>query len=216
MVPDAYAGGGTYRAPRAQAYGIGRSRPSYATQLGELHHAAQRGVARAQSASTPGERLSAAVNLARGALAHLGLSMPEVRVVRGTQDAYASGHAIFIGSELARRTRVTTLAQILMHEAGHVHEGHSGIAGGLLQALQQAGLVDRRTYNDLMRDEERVADVYAALGAWLFDPNRHEPAIARWFAHLDARQSDTHPDSLERAFTVTLIVQALDALVHGA
>jgi hypothetical protein len=154
------------------------------------------------------------MQLANAVLGVFGLRMPNVSWTHGT-DAYALGNQIVIGVELARSLSLPALAQLLLHEAGHVHEGHADVATGLfLRALVEQGHLSRSLYNAMMRDEERVADIYAAIGAWMFDPS-DRPGLATWLDGLGHPTTDTHPASRERSMLIQAIVRALDDAVFN-
>lgn len=161
-----------------------------------------------------GDHRALAMQLANAVLSALGLRLPSIAWTQG-DDAYALGNKIVIGNRLAQSLPLPALTQLILHEAGHVHEGHANVATGLiLQALVQNGHLDPRAYNAMMRDEERVADVYAAIGAWMFDPGER-PGLATWLAGLGHPETDTHPASRERAMMIEAIVRALDAALYS-
>jgi hypothetical protein len=162
-------------------------------------------------------RRDAAENLAQAVLQALNLHLPPIQWLPNSDDAYALGGRIYMGENLARQLSLPALAQILLHEAGHVHEGHADPSVNFfLAALRDNGYLSEAQYNRMMRDDERVADVYAAIGAWMFDPGER-PAMGDWLVSHGHGMTATHPSGAERARNMQMIVAALDAaLVAGA
>lgn len=161
-----------------------------------------------------GDHRRLAMQLADTVLSVFGLRLPPINWTAG-DDAHALGQQITIGNRLAQSLSLPALTQLLLHEAGHVHEGHANIATGLiLRSLVETGHLSPQMYNAMMRDEERVADVYAAIGAWMFDPHER-PGMANWLLSLGHPQTDTHPSSRERAAMIQAIVRALDSAVYN-
>jgi uncharacterized protein YjbI with pentapeptide repeats len=155
------------------------------------------------------ERLQQAIEIVREVLALMGLEMPDIVLAPNSSDAHAQGTTITIGDQLVASLSVNALAQVLAHEAGHIYEGHTGLANSLIQAMYEAGLLTTEQYNELMRNDERVADVWAAVTAWLTDPN-DIAGFVEFLTALDEPESSTHPDSRERAQNVQALFEALN------
>src|SRR5688572_2722 len=128
--------------------------------------APHRGAMRAAEASRdPYERLNGALQIASAAAAVMGVPMSPVQMIRGG-NAYADGRRILFGAELAATLPVKTLAQILLHEAGHNHAGHANPATDfVVRLLLQGGVISERDYARHNHQMEFVADAYAAVGA---------------------------------------------------
>jgi hypothetical protein len=164
-------------------------------------------------ASYAEDQLADALNLSAAALTFFGLELPPVEVVPNDNNAYALNDTIYIGEQLLTSLSPEALAEIVLHEVGHIAEEH-GVQDALTGYLNAIGLLPDDVYQEMVRDGERVADAYAAFGAWLFDPNPEWPAISEWLMQNYAPETPTHPDSAERALSVSLISTALDGLAE--
>lgn len=207
--------GGTHR-PRPDGTRPRSGLGGVAPQVATLARARQLSASLSLQAANarPGDvaaKVAAAEEMARVGLSLFGVDLPPVHWAPGSDAAHATRQRITIGLNFARSVDVHALTQVLMHEAGHVLEGHVGVVGQLVQGLYQAGAIDRSTYEALNHSDELSADVYSAVGAWLFDPDPHVPASARWHVDNDDAPSPTHPSSQNRAVLLTALYNGLNA-----
>lgn len=150
-----------------------------------------------------------AIELAEEVLKQIGVPMPPVHIVPGTTDAFTRADGIFLGDRLAETLSASGVAQVLLHEVGHVYEGHVDRLSQVVDALYQLGLIDGAEYQRYSHDQEHAADVWAAVGAWMLDPNPAWPEISQWFWNAGWPDSSTHPDSQGRALRIAAWVADL-------
>jgi hypothetical protein len=153
-----------------------------------------------------------ATAMASAMMEALGTTLPPVVVVDGS-NAAAQGDTIYVGKALIDSLDAITLAEIIGHEAGHVTEGHTGPEAAMWDALRDAGVIPPEMADP--KDDERVADVYAGLLAYLFD-GRDEPGISTWLRSLNQDEDPTHPASGDRADAINTLVDALHDADLGA
>ncbi len=141
----------------------------------------------------------------------MGIDLPPIHFLEGTSEAYAADNQIYIGTELANEMSAVGLAQIIMHEVGHVDLGHVGEIGDLAQSLHENGLISSEVFSGIMQGDEIASDVYAGIAAWMLENAADTPEISGYFASLNEPASETHPSSADRVATIAFVMDALDA-----
>lgn len=143
--------------------------------------------------------LDRAIDMVHWVFDEMGVALPNIVIEPGSDGAWTQNGSIHIGENLAYQLPDYGIAQVIMHEAGHIYEGHTGIVGEAIEQLFKDGLISRELYEHFLHEDEYEADLWGALGAWAFDPNPAWPAMAQWLWDMDAPPSDSHPGSRERA-----------------
>lgn len=142
-------------------------------------------------------------------LEFLGVDLPNIVVLPQTYDAYAKDNIIYIGDQMIAARDTMTLSQILLHEAGHIYEGHTGLINDVMDSLLSEGLLTAEQHSEILRNDELAADVYAAIGSWLLEPGVEVSSFSQYLDQRNEPPSDTHPSSEERIELVENIIDAL-------
>lgn len=166
--------------------------------------------ARSTGPGDVGARKVLAERTAAAVFSAFGVPFPPVVWLPGSEEAYTQGGQIYMGERLAETLDVRTLSQILAHEAGHVHEGHTGPVNALLAAMHEAKLIPTEVYDAMMRDDEHVADMYGAVVAWMTG-DHGAPGLAEWLGRMDMPQTASHPGSSDRIAGIQAMIGFLEA-----
>jgi hypothetical protein len=152
------------------------------------------------------QKLDHATNIAGDVLTAMGYANVDLRVIgiHGT-DIYAQGRLIHFGADVAAWADIETIAEIILHEAGHIMLGHTV---GVGQRAREPGI-------NASHAREFEADTFAALGAFLFD-RYAVPGLATYLESLGHGISSSHPAGAERGRAFRGLIKELDRIAPGA
>jgi hypothetical protein len=162
------------------------------------------------------ENIQKALEYADYVLELLEMDMPNIQILPNSTEAYVQGDTVFMGELLATQMSPIGLAQLLLHEVGHIAEGHvHHDTAERLNTLVELGVLTPEQQAQIAQFEELSADVYAAFATWILEPGRDISEFGQWLSDRGDPPSNTHPDADTRNEFIAAVIESLNQAVDN-